>query len=317
MKTLMRRMGLFLILAASVQLMSCGGGGSSGDLNNGGILRSDSWYVTGFEWPHDGNPWGSENFVIYSDGAGEDARQELALLAEETLSEVKIRFGIDNNEIFLFPTGQEKIDIYAYKNRYPTYPVIWGGWAYWGGLLIYSLDHPERTSFGHTEPEIYNPTLKHELMHVVENLLKASNNPDLVDVWLTEGIAEAVSGGTAGGSITDLQKFNELRNQYGSLNPIAMHRYEYPDIEGIAYYYYYPMFQLAVEYLVDASGQGKTMNDVRNLFMDVRNGVPFPSAFQNRFGMSLSEYENLFFALMNTYLPSRSLRGARRPSSSR
>lgn len=300
MKTLIRIMGLFVILAASVQLMSCGGGGGSS--GTGGFISSGSWYVTGFEWPHDGNPWESENFVIYSDGAGEEARQALAMIAEETLSEIKVLFAIDNNDVFLFPPGQERIDIYAYKNRYPTYPVNWGGWAYYGGLLIFSLDHPERTSFGHTEPEIYNPTLKHEIMHVVESLLKASNAPNLVDVWLTEGIAEAVSGGTAGGSITDLQKFNELRNQYGSRNPIAMHRYEYPNIEGIIYYYYYPMFQLAVEYLVDANGHGRTINDVKNLLLDVRNGVPFPVAFQNRFGMSLTEYENQFFALMTAYL---------------
>jgi len=189
------------------------------------------------------------------------------------------------------------------KTVTPLTPLIGGGWAYYGGLLIFSLDHPERTSFGHTEPEIYNPTLKHEIMHVVESLLKASNDPNLVDVWLTEGIAEAVSGGTAGGRITDLQKFNELRNRYGSRNPIAMHRYEYPNIEGIAYYYYYPMFQLAAEYLVDANGHGRTMDDVRNLLLDVRNGVPFPVAFQNRFGMSLTEYENQFFALMTAYLP--------------
>lgn len=301
MNALIRRMGIFLFLAASVQLMNCGGGGSSGDSNSGGMIPGGSWYVTGFEWPHDGNPWETENIVIYSDGAGEDARQALAVLAEETLSDIKVLFAIDNNDLFLFPPGQTKIDIYAYKNRYPS---DWGGWAYYGGLLIYSLDHPERTSFGHTEPEIYNPTLKHEVMHVVESLLKASNNPDLVDVWLTEGIAEAVSGGTAGGRITDLQKFNELRNQYGSWNPIAMHRYGYPKIEGIVYYYYYPMFQLAVEYLVDENGHGKTMNDVKDLLLDVRNGVPFSTSFQNRFGMTLADYESQFFVLMNAYLPS-------------
>jgi hypothetical protein len=200
-------MGLFVILAASVQLMSCGGGGgSSGDSNNGGMISSGSWYVTGFAWPHDGNPWESENFVIYSDSAGEDAKLALAQLAEETLSDLKILFAIDTNDIFLYPPGQKKIDIFAYKNHFPR---DWGGWAYYGGLLIFSPDHPERTNIGHTEPEIYNPTLKHELMHVVESLLKVSNNPTLVDVWLTEGIAEAVSGGTAGGSITDLQKFQE------------------------------------------------------------------------------------------------------------
>ena len=121
MRTLMRRMGIFVILAASVQLMSCGGGGSSG---TGGFISNGSWFVTGFEWPHDGDPWESENFVIYSDGAGEDARQALAQLAEEILIDLKNQFAIDNNDIFLFPPGQERIDIYAYKNHYQS---EWGG----------------------------------------------------------------------------------------------------------------------------------------------------------------------------------------------
>ena len=144
----------------------------------------------------------------------------------------------------------------------------------------------------------------HEIMHVVESLLKGDNDTNLVDVWITEGLAEAVSGGTSGGSVTDLTKMNELRQEYGSLNPIAMHRYAYPDpdIELVGYYYYYPMFQLAVEYLVDEHGHGKTMNDFLNLFLDVRNGVAFPTAFENRLGMSLSEYENRFFDLMTDYL---------------
>lgn len=37
-----------------------------------------SWYVTGFRWPHDGRPFTSEHFVIYSDGASDEARAYLA-----------------------------------------------------------------------------------------------------------------------------------------------------------------------------------------------------------------------------------------------
>lgn len=291
------KMASSLFLFVSLLVMSCGG--SSGDSNTTTMVDAGSWYVTGFTWPHDGNPFESANFTIYSDAASEDSRQALAQLAEETLDEIKVSFEIENNDIFLFPQGQEGIDIYTYKNHFPQ---SWGGWAYYGGLLIFSLDHPERTSFGHTAPHIYIPTLKHEIMHVVESLLKASNNPNLVDVWLTEGLAEVVSGGTAGGSITDLAKMNALIQEYGSLNPIAMHQYNYPDVELIAYYYYYPMFQLAVEYLIDVNGHGRTLNDVKELLLDVRNGVPFPTAFNNRFGISVAQYESQFFNLMNNYL---------------
>jgi hypothetical protein len=81
-----------------------------------------------------------------------------------------------------------------------------------------------------------------------------------------------------------------------------MHLYDYPDIDGVGYYYYYPMFQLAVEYLVDINGHGKSFNDLKNLLLDVSVGVPFPIAFNNRFEISLAEYERQFFDLMNDYL---------------
>ena len=113
-----------------------------------------------------------------------------------------------------------------------------------------------------------------------------------------------MSGGTAGGRITDLDQMNELRQKYGAyLNPIKMHRYDYPDVEGIIYNYYYPMFQLAVEYLVDENGHGKTFEDLKDLFLDVSVGVPFKTAFKDAFGMSVLEYEAQFFDLMNDYLP--------------
>jgi hypothetical protein len=292
------KMAALIICALSVGLMGCGG--SSGSSDNDGMVNSGSWYVSGFEWPHDGESFESDNCTIYSDAAGDEARQELAALAEEALSEIKYLFEIESNDIFLYPPGQEKIDIYTYKNYFPR---SWGGWGYYGGLLIFSLDHAGRQEAGHTEPEIYIPTLIHELMHVVESLIVGDEITGLVDVWLTEGLAEAVSGGTAGGSITDLDKLNELRQMYGwSLNPINMHLYDYPDIDGVGYYYYYPMFQLAVEYLVDINGHGKSFNDLKNLLLDVSVGVPFPIAFNNRFEISLAEYERQFFGLMNAYL---------------
>jgi hypothetical protein len=63
------------------------------------------------------------------------------------------------------------------------------------------------------------------------------------------------------------------------------------------------MFQLAVEYLVDENGHGKTFEDLKNLFLDVSVGVSFQTAFKNRLGISVKEYEMQFFDLMNDYLP--------------
>ena len=112
-----------------------------------------------------------------------------------------------------------------------------------------------------------------------------------------------MSGGTAGGAITDLARFNELRQTYGmNLNPVAMYEYDYPDIDGVVYHFYYPMFQLAVQYVVDPNGHGRSYVDLKNLFMDVSVGVPFETAFQNRLGISVQNYESQFFSLMNGYL---------------
>ena len=262
------------------------------------MVDSGSWYVTGFRWPHDGNPYESEHFTVYSDAASTEARSTLAEIGEELLTELKEQFAISDDAL-RFPAGRSKIHIYAYRDHFPK---EWGGWAYYGGLLIYALDHKERTEIGHTARHMYEPVVKHELMHVTESLLKASGNPNLVDVWLTEGIAEAVSGGTAGGKITDLARFEELASKYGSRNPIAMHQYRYPDVEGIIYNYYYPMFQLAVTYLTDENGHGKTLRDLGDLFLDAREGVAFATAFENRLGMSLVDYEDRFFELMRSYL---------------
>ena len=53
---------------------------------------------------------------------------------------------------------------------------------------------------------------------------------------------------------------------------------------------------------IDVNDHGKTFNDLKNLLLDVSVGVPFPTAFKNRFEISLVEYESQFFDLMSDYL---------------
>ena len=263
------------------------------------MVDSGSWYVSGFRWPHDGHPLETTNFVVFSDAASPEARQQLGGIAEDALAELKEQFDISGNALFRFPSGQQKIHIYTYKTHTPT---EWGGRAYWGGLMIYSLDHPQRGAWGHTALEMYVPVVTHEIMHVIESLLRASNNPEQVDVWLTEGIAEFVSGGNAAPSIDGKARFDELIAQHGRLNPIAMHRYtDYPDL-GLVYDYYLPMFQLAVTYLFDAQGYGATLPDLRDLYLDIRDGVSFATAFADRLGIGVAEYEQRFFDLLSDYL---------------
>ena len=263
------------------------------------MVDSGSWYRTGFRWPHDGKPLESDHFIVYSDAASLESRQKLAEIGEELLVVLTEEFEIDPATQFLFPDGQSKIHIFTYKNQTP---MKWGGWGYYGGLLIFSLDHELRTEWGHTELENYRAVVKHELMHTIEGLLKGSDNPQLVDVWLTEGIAEYVSGGTTGEPITTLAKFEEVIGRFGELNPIAMHQYGYTIGTDVAGFYYYPMFLLTMAYLLDPTGGGLTNSAIRDIYLDARAGIPFSVSFEEKMGISLQDFEDQFFERLRAYL---------------
>ncbi len=274
------------------------------------MVDSGSWYARE-RWPHDGNPYESQSFIVYSDAASQEARQSVAEIGEELLTELVAEFGIVKDEMFRFPPGQEKIDIYAYKNRYPQ---AWGARAYYGGFITWSLDHQQQN----TDLDIYVPTVKHELVHVVDLLLEGRDTVTIapggrvrVDLWFSEGLAEAITGwaGTEGGAIRDLEHLNYLTDKYGQLSPIAFETdaqvealYSEEEL-GTAYTeYHYPMYRLAVEYLMDADGFEKSPQDGRDIFLDMKEGANFSIAFENRMGISLTDYEEQFFDRINDYL---------------
>lgn len=270
------------------------------------MVDSGSWYVRE-PWPHDGNPYGSEHFVVYSDGASTEARRRLASLAEEEWATVIDAMGIDPATMFRFPADQDKVDLFA--NRYN---LLEGGGAraYYAGVLIPSFDHeagPENTDVA-----AMRVTLKHELVHVAEALLKgrfvgdvAPTDPRRMPVWFSEGTAEALSGGSTGGPPRTLDVMNGLIARYGRINPIAW-RVDLPISDEIleAYSrYYYPMAHLAVDYLLDSKGLGRSPEDLAAVMSDMGNDVPFAEAFESHIGISQSDYEAQFFTLMDAYLP--------------
>ncbi len=271
------------------------------------MVDSGSWYSRE-QWPHDGNQVETEHFVVYSDAASPEARHTVAEIGEELLTELVAQFGIVEDEMFRYPPGQDKIHIYAFKNRYPQ---AWGARAYYGGLIIWSLDHQKRD----TDLDNYVSVAKHELVHVVESLLKGRDVAKVavairVNMWFSEGFAEAVAGGTSGGVIRDQAYLDRLTATYGPLSPIAfrtdgqvMDLYSEEELGSAYMEYHYPMYQLAVEYLMDADGLGKSPQDVARIFTDLAEGTNFSTAFENRMGISLTDYEEQFFDLMDGYLP--------------
>jgi hypothetical protein len=268
------------------------------------MVDSGSWYSRQ-RWPHDGKPYESQNFVVYSDTASLEAKQAVAEVGEDVLAETIAEMGVDPNEMFRFPDGQDKIHIYAYHDHYPQ---NWGMRAYYGGLIAWSLDHEKRD----TDPDLYASVVKHELVHVVESLLKGRDAIEgyRVETWFSEGLAEALTGGTSGGAVRDLDHMNHLVAEYGRLSPVT-YKSDSPDWDPVAFWHYhYPMSQLAVEYLMDTDGLGRSPQDVTNLFLDMaggpqwpQEGTDFTTAFENRMGISVSDYGEQFFGLMDGYLP--------------
>jgi len=275
----------------------------------GEMVDSGSWYGRGpaFWWPHDGHPYETQHFVVYSDGASLKARQRLGALAEEVLVEVVDEMGVDPATMFRFPAGQDKIDIYA--SRYHALELeglSLGATAYYAGIIIPSFDSDVERTDARLRFDV-----KHELVHVVEALLKGNYTGDIpvgdprrMPVWFSEGTAEALSGGATTAAPRTLDDMNARIAKYGRINPIAW-RVDLPPSEVADSYpnYYYPMAHLAVDYLLDTDGLGRSPKDLAAVMLDMGNGASFASAFETHIGLSESEYESQFFARMDAYLP--------------
>jgi hypothetical protein len=260
-------------------------GGASVEMVDGG-----SWYVRE-RWPHDGRPVESEGFVVYSDAASPEARQEMADAAVRLWAEVLDELGI-TPEMLRFPSGQEKIDIYAYHDRFPQ---GWSGRAYYGGLLMWSPDHPLRQF----NTAGYEPTLKHELVHVLQWMLTGGQGS--IDTWFIEGLPLAMANDLAR-QIRDLDRLNDLTSEYGALNPISVKQYSQITDPEAGEHFYFPMFQLAFEYVLDDDGLGRSPTDVRDVMLDLAEGGSFEVAFEDHMGIGLDDFEREFTDLIGEYL---------------
>ena len=57
-----------------------------------------------------------------------------------------------------------------------------------------------------------------------------------------------------------------------------------------------------MKYLLDPLGLNKSIQDVLNLFYDVRDGSSFGDAFENNFGLSLEDFEDDYYDRIKAYL---------------
>ena len=258
---------------------------------SGARVDEGSWYSR-VAWPHDGNPIESTNFVVYRDAASLEARHEVATVAEEVWAELLDELSIEPG-MLRYPEGRDRIDIYAYHDYDPQ---DWGGRAYYGGLLVWSPDHGQRQ----TGNNRLSPVLKHELVHVIQWLITGGESRP-VDTWFIEGLPLALAGDTT--AIRGLDQLDRLTAEYGSTSPISIKSYSQITSPEAGEHFHYPMFHIAVEYLMDDDGQGRSPADMTDMLIDVAEGATFEAAFENRMGLRLDDFENEFFGLMNAYLP--------------
>ncbi|KPK80914.1 MAG: hypothetical protein AMS27_16005 [Bacteroides sp. SM23_62_1] len=265
----------------------------------------EAWSVyTKFKWTHNGRPYNSEYCIVYTDGASEELKTQVGMIADENFNEILQTFNFNNFNDFRYPPGYDKIEIYI--NRFHDENIAW---AYWGGFIITirpsNIDDTRYFNY-------VDYTSKHELTHVFEFLIEG--HFDLgTPTWFREGIAVHIGNmGTTGIQKVDSQgELESWIEQYkdipGEGNPIKIKEWEdFPQIVRNQNQTgkYYPLFCLALEYLISEKGAEKSYQDVLNLFYDVRNGIEFPAAFQQNFGINLKNYETEFYERMRIFLSS-------------
>lgn len=271
---------------ASVESTSGSGEQSSIEMVDGG-----SWYVHE-QWPHDGRPVETEHFVVYSDAASPQARRQMADAAERVWADLLDELAVAPN-LLRFAPGSDKLDIYAYHDHYPQ---AWSGRAYYGGLLIWSPDHPLRQF----DSKGYEPTLEHELVHVLQWML--TGGAGTIDTWFIEGLPLAMADDLAEPPIDNREQLDELTAEYGSINPISIKQYSQITDPDAGEHLYYPMFQLAFEYLLADDGLGRSPTDARDIMIDMAEGATFDAAFEEHMAIPLEDFEKEFPELMSDYL---------------
>jgi len=259
-----------------------------------------SWAIyTPYDWTHDGRPYQSIHCTIYSDAASDEMKQQLGEIADEKFSRILELFNFDKVSDFIYPPDYSKIEIYINRNHTENI-----NWAYWGGF-IFTISSPDIS--GHWY-DYTTYTVSHEMTHEFEFLIEGRESLG-TEVWFKEGIA-VYTGCLESPAFQTVESLSELESWIsenqdvpGQGIPIKIHQHsDFP--AGADVHQYYRFFELAMRYLLDEKGFGKSYQDVLSLFYDLRQEISFTVSFEDHFGISVSDYENEFYDRLRTYLSS-------------
>jgi hypothetical protein len=244
-----------------------------------------------YKWTHDGKPHQAAYCTVFSDGCSQIMKQEAGELADEKFQEILELFDFTDLNDLRYPTERKTIDVYINRNHPENIAA-----AYWGSILI-TVRGTDLNS------HIYDYLFKHELTHVFEFLIEGTVNL-AGEMWFTEGIA-VVSGGGLNriNTVEDLESWIGMNNNTPNKgNPITIKKWEdYP--EGADKTGYYTVFEVVMEYLLAPEGLDRSLQDVLNLFYDLRIKMSFEESFHKNFGISVEVLEAEIFDRLRDYLP--------------
>jgi hypothetical protein len=249
---------------------------------------------------HDQRILESAHFLVFSDGSSDDAKVIFAKMAEESLAELFQTFAVASTDALSldFADSSSKIKIFSIKDA--DYDTV----AFRFGFILFGPDSDNYQQGGNDDFWLRRE-VKHETMHVLQWLFGLDPQGWVAEpwpeVWFTEGIAEYISGGVFT-PITNLGQWEQWRSLSGHTNPIAIHIWADFTIPYGRTGEYYNAFSLAVRYLLDSRGLGRTPLDVKAMYADMVSTGSFAPAFARMFGMTVEEYEDHFPELIADYL---------------
>jgi hypothetical protein len=247
--------------------------------------------MSGHPYTYDNRVLETENHLIFSDASEDWAKIRMGESAEAALTLVKQRFDLTNADIGIVDL-YSKFRIFSHRGDAGPY----GPWAFAGGYTIWSWD-----SWEFTLTDWIPDTCEHECVHSIQFILVGSQQH--VWAWFREGIAEYISDGGPYMVISCWPQVDEWRQNPDHQNPITIQNLSQMPNTGAMRESYYPVFGVAVGWLVDPRGNGKTLIDVKNMFLAIRGGMGFEEAFQSHMGLSQEDYRDRFYELMESFLP--------------
>jgi len=250
---------------------------------------------------HDNRIYETDHFLTFSNGSSDEVKVRFATYAEQGFADLLKKFAISNGAELGIAGQSTKIIIFTNKILPELTQRVFPF-----GFVLYSEDSDIFATWPEWLTSRYSNMIKHETMHVLQYLLGTKEDyltrDQIPEFWFTEGLAEFVCDGTSI-PVTTLNEFNEWFQNPDHINPVRIHHLSDSPVSMMRIYEYYAMFGLAVRYLLDDNGHGKTLLDVKDMFATIQTGnYLFTEAFAMHMDITIEEFEEVFLDSLPAYL---------------